>query len=100
MVYFARDQQTGRIKIGTSLRPRARLRQLQTGNGSRLELLGAVPGGPDREQELHQTFRPWRLAGEWFDGAIAGEVWRLLAQQGTLRCPGVAAVPEDAQQGP
>jgi hypothetical protein len=38
-VYAIREVDTGNIKLGISKNPQARLRQLQTGNSSRLELV-------------------------------------------------------------
>lgn len=67
MVYFIRDDVHGRIKIGTSLNPLGRLRELQTGNGVRLRLMSISPGGRSAEQSYHKTFSDRRLVGEWFD---------------------------------
>lgn len=67
MVYFIRDDANGRIKIGTSLNPLGRLRELQTGNGTRLRLMSISPGGRAAERSYHKTFAARRLIGEWFD---------------------------------
>lgn len=67
MVYFIRDDAAGRIKIGTSMNPLGRLRELQTGSGARLRLMSISPGGREAERSYHSTFAERRLIGEWFD---------------------------------
>jgi hypothetical protein len=67
MVYFVRDDTNGRIKIGTSLNPLDRLRELQTGSSFRLRLMAMTGGGRKSERHLHETFADRRIAGEWFD---------------------------------
>ncbi|MEU8617355.1 GIY-YIG nuclease family protein [Streptomyces sp. NPDC048623] len=62
---------SGRVKIGTSVNPSKRLKELQTGNPDRLEVLWTAPGGRELESALHQTFNAYRIEGEWFDfGAV------------------------------
>jgi hypothetical protein len=93
-VYFIRDVETRYIKVGIAVNVRARLKQLQTGNASRLELLGAIPGGLVREQELHRRWAQYRGRGEWFvpDPTFIAEVWALLQAEDTLRSPGASVV--------
>ncbi len=66
-VYVIGPPGSGRVKIGTSLNPQKRLKELQTGNPDRLEVLWAAPGGRDLESALHRTFSAYRIEGEWFD---------------------------------
>jgi hypothetical protein len=58
------------VKLGLSANPQARLKQLQTGNPHRLELIWTCPC-PDMsraERAFHQAFDKYRIAGgEWFD---------------------------------
>lgn len=65
VVYFI-QRGDGPIKIGYSKNPKGRLSALQTGIPERLTLLGVVPGGKAREQELHREFGRTRIQGEWF----------------------------------
>lgn len=60
------------IKIGRSEDPRARLKQLQTGNPRQLEVIGFIVG--DHEQRVHRFLsdsQANRCVGEWF----ADEGW-------------------------
>ncbi|WP_395393097.1 GIY-YIG nuclease family protein [Novosphingobium sp. BL-8A] len=66
------------VKIGfTKQDPRARLKQLQTGNPARLKLLGWYPGTLKDERELHKRLAAYNIGGEWFrlDDA-ASDLWR------------------------
>lgn len=67
MVYFIRDDVNNRIKIGTSINPIGRLRNLQTGSSVRLRLMAMAAGGRKSEAINHEIFAQYRLAGEWFD---------------------------------
>ena len=58
----------GRYKIGTTRHSaHARIRDLQTGNPDRIELVGVFPGDARLEDWLHQRFARRRGIGEWFD---------------------------------
>jgi len=61
--YFILDG--NRIKIGVSLDPDVRLKELKTGNPS-IELIGSCPGGIELEKALHKEFVANRISGEWF----------------------------------
>lgn len=76
--YFVVNPATGHIKIGfTRGNPRKRLHGLRVGNHDRLQLLGWIWG--DREYELHDVFsRHHASNGEWFSGAIKGDVLDLI----------------------
>lgn len=67
MVYFVRDDINERIKIGTTLNPLQRLRDLQTGSSFRLRLMAMCGGGRKAERNFHETWASRRLTGEWFD---------------------------------
>jgi hypothetical protein len=56
------------VKVGRSQDPDARLRELQTANGSLLTLEYArwVNSGVQIEKEAHRLLEPWRKNGEWF----------------------------------
>lgn len=68
-VYFIRGRDA--IKIGFSLEPRLRLRELQTSHSEPLELLGIMDGNPDVERGLHERFAALRRSGEWFEASEA-----------------------------
>jgi hypothetical protein len=62
--YFIQAVNGGPIKIGRSSNPGQRLKDIQTGQGARLEILGVLNG--DHERELQRRFRRLRVSGEWF----------------------------------
>ena len=55
----------GAIKIGRSVNPETRLKELQAGSPIPLRILALRPG-KDRERLYHQLFAAHRLHGEWF----------------------------------
>lgn len=65
-VYFIQGKDRRLIKIGWSIDPKARLRQLECGSPEPLELVGALRGSPTDERRLHQQFALQRVRGEWF----------------------------------
>lgn len=65
-VYFITCRKTGTVKIGSSLEPHARLKELQTGHPFELKLEAVLPGGTDEEFGFHRRFSDERLKGEWF----------------------------------
>ena len=66
-VYFISDQ-SGRVKIGSSYDPQARLKQLQTSNPEKLKMLGTIKTDNHKflEKKLHKQYKRLRLTGEWF----------------------------------
>lgn len=68
-VYLISDE-SGRVKIGASDDPAARLAQLQTANPEKLTLLAMCHGGEEFERVLHERFDYCRLSGEWFDSSV------------------------------
>ncbi|MBU1319051.1 MAG: GIY-YIG nuclease family protein [candidate division Zixibacteria bacterium] len=68
LVYFI--ESNGKIKIGVSTFPEARLKQLKTGNPDAV-LLASVPGGRFLEKELHIRHEIDRCSGEWFNKSAA-----------------------------
>lgn len=63
-VYFIADGAL--VKIGTSMNPYKRLKQLQTGASTKLRMVAVVPGGVARERRFHERFKGRRVRGEWF----------------------------------
>jgi hypothetical protein len=66
LVYFAKQAYAKMVKIGVSKRPSFRLKGMQTSTGTKLILLGSVPGGYPLEAHLHKMLESERVAGEWF----------------------------------
>lgn len=68
MLYLIQCDETQQIKIGVSKNPNKRLKQLQTGNGSKLRLLKVYQIENDIfiEKRLHKMFWQNRRKGEWF----------------------------------
>lgn len=66
-VYFLQAEGDGLIKIGRTINPDKRVRELQTLAPSPLKLLALVEGGKDREREIHEMFVDARSHGEWFE---------------------------------
>ncbi|PQJ95882.1 GIY-YIG nuclease family protein [Chromatium okenii] len=67
-VYAIKEKSTGNIKLGISRDPKSRLRQLQTGNSSELELI-AYRKAENRfqdEKDLQQLATDYHIRGEWF----------------------------------
>lgn len=68
-VYAIREKQTGNIKIGISKDPEERLKQLQIGNSSDLELV-TYKKADNRfkdEKALHLGAMAYHIRGEWFN---------------------------------
>jgi len=69
-VYFIKEEGTDRIKIGFSEKhPEGRLKDFQTGNSNKLNLLGYIEGTYQDESNLHQEFSEERGSGEWFESS-------------------------------
>lgn len=66
-VYFIVARDSRRIKIGFSVDPEARLRELATGAAEPLKLLAIAPGSKAIETRLHARFRESHSHLEWFN---------------------------------
>lgn len=65
-VYFIESEGSSLVKIGYSISPEKRLKELQTSSPETLVMLGTIPGGKSKEIELHKKFAKHRERGEWF----------------------------------
>lgn len=54
------------VKVGYSVKPEARVGELQSGNPRVLKLLGTIPGTYEDENRLHKKYITHNLVGEWF----------------------------------
>lgn len=59
------------VKIGYSLKPAARVAELQTGNPRPLRLLATIPGTEATEKSLHVKYLRYNVLQEWFRPARA-----------------------------
>jgi hypothetical protein len=76
-IYLIKSIKYGCYKIGVSKNPDKRLKQLQTGNPSELELLCVYDSeiAFKIEKVLHNTFNINKEHGEWFDLSIKDEFY-------------------------
>lgn len=65
-VYFITARDVDLVKIGYADNPLRRLRELRTSSPIPLALEGAIPGGREKERELHELYAKLRMRGEWF----------------------------------
>ncbi len=69
-LYAIHDSSTGYIKLGYSNDPAKRMRSLQTGNSSVLQLVHSAEVVADRarvlEQQLHRELKHLQVRNEWF----------------------------------
>lgn len=65
MIYFIGNER-GQIKIGYSVRPFDRLKNLQTSSPDKLKILALMPGDKDKERALHLKYAEYHIQGEWF----------------------------------
>jgi len=65
-IYFIQGQLGGAIKIGYSVNPQRRLKELQTGYPDTLRILVMIPGNEYTEKIFYRQFEGSRLNGEWF----------------------------------
>jgi hypothetical protein len=63
-VYFI--EVMGRVKIGFAKDLADRIERFQTGCPTYLTIVGIIPGGKDKEAEIHELFYEHRTTGEWF----------------------------------
>ena len=65
-VYFIQGKCGGAIKIGYSVSPQKRIKELQTGYPDTLTILLMIPGNESIEHALQRQFEGSKLKGEWF----------------------------------
>jgi len=85
-IYFFQGQCGGAIKIGYSVDPQKRLKELQTGYPDTLKVLLMIPGSENTERALHKHFEASRLKGEWFrpDPYVIEKIKELKAKYGQI----------------
>lgn len=65
-LYLIHDLDSNLLKIGRSKNAKKRLKQLQTANGNKLELVCVIKGSGSNETLLQEHFKDLRKEGEWF----------------------------------
>lgn len=83
-VYFIKCG--GAVKIGFSIDPKLRLKELQTATPDDLELLGAMAGTTETEDELQARFAEYQIRGEWFraDPVLLDFIARSIIKEGPV----------------
>ena len=66
-LYFIQHETGGPIKIGISVNPTRRLKNINaSAHDPRYRILATTRGGRERERMLHEKFARYRKHGEWF----------------------------------
>lgn len=73
-LYFIQTSNNGMIKIGRSINPEKRLKQLQTGNPFKLKLIHVFEKQGYKEKILHEELKEFKLKGEWFKYNCVGSI--------------------------
>lgn len=73
-VYFIAPYDGGPVKVGWSIEPLKRLKDLQVSHWMELELLGCIPGKRKLEEEIQSELNYAHIRGEWFEREAA-EAW-------------------------
>ena len=73
-VYAIQEEESGRIKLGISRDPHARVAQLQTGNSQKLTLLAyyKADDGFKSEADAQNRAGAYHIRGEWFNSNAIG----------------------------
>jgi hypothetical protein len=88
-VYFGFCPSVQQVKIGVSVNPPGRIKEMRVARPD-IELLLSISGGRELERQLHQRFREYHIAGEWFH--YASEIQEFVGEKqgrrlGTLSSP-------------
>jgi len=83
-VYFILARRSRAVKIGFSLGPENRFREIRSMSPEPLTLIGHTEGGPELERRLHKILKEERLHGEWFriTDNTRNEIWNYLSEKG------------------
>lgn len=96
-VYVIHAVGTNRIKVGHTLTPEARLKDLQTGSPFPLRMLACWPGSVAIERRIHTVLAEFRQVGEWFAAPpfIGHRILGAVKKKDQLIAPVVAAARSD-----
>lgn len=72
-VYFIAEHSSDRVKIGFSKNPWARLKNLQTANSSKMDIVCHLRTSGVSEAEIHRLLSEYSVGGEWYlnEGLVA-----------------------------
>lgn len=86
-LYAIRNGATGLIKVGLAEDPQKRLKDLECGAGTTLEILFTTPTEHARTAEayIHNELAPYRKFREWFDAEWNEDLQQLFVKAGRLR---------------
>jgi len=75
-IYLIQSLEDGYYKIGVSIHPNKRIKELNTGNSSLLKLIETYQSefANQIERALQRRYEHLRKNGEWFDMSIINEV--------------------------
>ena len=75
-IYLIQSLEDGYYKIGVSIHPKKRVKQLQTGNSSELKLIESYQSeyAHKVERALQRRYSYLKKEGEWFDLSIKEDV--------------------------
>jgi hypothetical protein len=81
-LYIIASNPAGPVKLGLSINPEKRVRQLQTGCSETLILYHAEEVEPGRvkiaEKALHRLLSYKRVRGEWFDLSVEDAIFEVV----------------------
>ena len=80
-LYFIQSDNTGSIKIGRSIDPEKRLKDLQTGNPNKLKLIQVIENKGYLEKPLHKELKQFKIRLEWFDYMCLGSIPEVIYEQ-------------------
>lgn len=74
-VYLIQSLENGYYKIGVSKNPKKRIKQLKTGNSSKLKLIETYKSDLANkiEKSLHHRYSHLKKEGEWFELSVNEE---------------------------
>jgi hypothetical protein len=75
-IYLIQSLEEGYYKIGISKHPKKRLKELQTGNSSKLKLIEVYQSelADKVERILQRRYSHFHMEGEWFNMSVLEEV--------------------------
>lgn len=65
-LYLIKDKDLNRLKIGKTVNPKSRLKQLQCASSNKFEMLFAIPNIGYMEKDVHKMLAKFKTNGEWF----------------------------------
>ncbi len=79
-VYIIREEdvEDGPVKIGTAVKVKRRIKDIQAGNHRKLQVIGIFPNvSRNLEYTLHNYFQDKRIRNEWYESSVLQEIGEL-----------------------